>query len=93
MTRQKAPGTIHRVPNDPLHSLRRLITRGRRVHGLTQWQAAEKANVTVDVWVNLERGSQRTGISLPRDRELINGVASALEFDSGDELMREAGLL
>ncbi len=78
---------------DPLEKLRRILVTGRVSHGLTQESAAEAAGISVDRWVNLERGTRRTAVRLPADRDLIDGAARAIGRESGEELMREAGLL
>lgn len=80
-----------------LDSLRLIIKECRVQLGMTQEAAAERSDVTIDEWKNLESGAEggrrRTSIRLPKDLPMLNRVARAIGKQGARELLEEAGVL
>ncbi len=78
-----------------LEPLRATILRLRAVAGMTQEDAADAADVSLETWKNLEMAgnTRRTAIRVPHDMPMLDRVANALGVDSGWQLLIEAGVV
>jgi len=90
LTAVKARCTLDTMDLEPL---RELLRRERKTRRISQEAAAELVGVSVDRWKNLECSSRRTAIRLPQDRQMLDQLAGFLGRASGEELLKEAGLL